>query len=57
MDQNTVDLLMAEMAFKLGKNNEASRFVSRLLLSRNAGSNLKKRAEDLKEELVAKAKK
>ena len=54
MDQNTMDLLLAEMAFALGKYEESYRFLSRLLTSRSAGSNIKNRGLDLKEEIVAK---
>lgn len=54
MDQNTTDLLLAEMAFALGKYEESYRFLSRLLTSRSAGSNIKNRGLDLKEEIVAK---
>lgn len=56
MDQNTIDLLMAAMAFGLEKYEEAYRFLSRLLTSRSAGSNIKNRGLDLKEEIVAKLK-
>lgn len=57
MDQNTVDLLIAAMAFNLGKYDYASRFVSSLLVSRTAGSNVKNRAYDLKEKIIEKLKK
>ena len=54
MDQNTVDLLIAGMAYNLGKYDYASRFVSSLILSRTAGQNVKKRARDLKEKIIEK---
>ncbi len=54
MDQNTMDLLLAEMAFALDKYEDSYRFLSRLLTSRSAGSNIKNRGLDLKEEIVAK---
>jgi hypothetical protein len=57
MDQNTMDLLLAEMAYRLEKYEESYRVLSRLLTSRTAGSNLKNRGIDLKEELVVKMKK
>jgi len=57
MDQSTVDLLIAAMAFNLGQYEYASRFVSSLIVSRTAGSNVKKRAHDLKEKIVEKLKK
>lgn len=57
MDQSTVDLLIAAMAFNLGKYDYASRFVSSLIVSRTAGPNIKKRAHEMKEKLVEKLKK
>lgn len=56
MEQNTVDLLIAGMAYNLGKYDYASRFVSELILSRTVGSNVKKRARDLKEKILEKLK-
>lgn len=56
MEQNTVDLLIAGMAFNLGKYDYASRFVSGLIVSRTVGANIKKRARDLKEKIVEKMK-
>ena len=57
MDQSTVDLLIAAMAYNLGKYDYASRFVSSLIISRTASANIKKRAHDMKELLLAKLKK
>jgi len=57
MDQSTVDLLIAAMAFNLGKYDYASRFVSQLIVSRTAGNNIKTRAHELKEKIVEKMKK
>lgn len=57
MDQSTVDLLIAAMAFNVGKYEYASRFVSSLIVSRTAGANIKKRAHEMKEKLVEKMKK
>ena len=56
MEQNTVDLLIAAMAYNLGKYDYASRFVSSLILSRTVGQNIKKRARDLKEKILEKLK-
>lgn len=56
MDANTVDLLIAAMAFNLGKYDQASRFVSSLIVSRNAGSNIKNRAHELKIKILDKMK-
>ena len=57
MDQSTVDLLIAAMAFNLGKYDFSSRFVSSLLISKVAGPNIKNRARDLKEKILEKLKK
>ena len=52
MDQHTVDLLLAEMAFILGKYENASKLVSRLLTSQTVKNSVKDKAHDLKEEIV-----
>ena len=57
MDQSTVDLLIAAMAYNLGQYEYASRFVSSLIVSRTAGANIKNRAHELKEKIVEKVKK
>ena len=57
MDQSTVDLLIAAMAYNLGQYEYASRFVSGLIVSRTAGANIKNRAHDLKEKIIEKIKK
>ena len=57
MDQNTVDLLIAAMAFNLGKYEYASRFVSSLIISRTASSNIKNRAHEMKEKIIEKLRK
>lgn len=56
MDQHTMDFLIAAMAYNLGKYDYSSRFVSELLVSRTAGSNVKKRARELKEMIIEKMK-
>lgn len=53
MDQNTVDILLAEMAFALGKYDVTSKLVSRLLTSQTVKGSIKDKAFDLKEEVVA----
>ena len=53
MDQNTMDLLLAQMATRLGRYDVASKIVSRLLLSQNVGRNIKDRALELKQEIIA----
>lgn len=57
MDQSTMDLLIAAMAFNLGQYEYAARFVSELIVSKTAPSNVKNRAHDLKEKIVAQLKK
>ena len=50
--QNTLDFLIAVMAFNLKKYEVASRGVSRLLTSTSASSRIKDKAFDLKEEII-----
>lgn len=57
MDQSTVDLLIAAMAYNLSRYEYSARFVSELIVSRTVPSNIKKRAHDLKEKIVVKLKK
>ena len=52
MDTNTFEMLLAAMAFNLDKLEDASRFVSTLLISRTVSSGIKNRAIDLKEMIV-----
>ncbi len=52
MDQNTMDILIAEMAFGLGKYDVASRYVSGILVSQTANRSMKDKAYNLKEEIV-----
>ena len=49
MDDNTIALLMAELARKLGKLDESSRWVSKLLTSRDANDRIKDKAREIKE--------
>lgn len=49
MDEMTVTYLVAEIARKLGKYDEASRWVSRVLTSREASDRIKDKARDVKE--------
>lgn len=57
MDQNTMDLLLAEMAARLEKYEMASKLVSRLLLSQNVNRNIKDKALELKQEIIEQLKK
>lgn len=49
MDANTITLLVAELARKVGKNDEASRWISKLLISKDASERIKERAREIKE--------
>jgi len=57
MDEDTFNILLAGMAFKLNKIDIASRLVSAVLLSKKAGAAAKNRAYNLKEDIIAKIKK
>lgn len=52
MDTNTFDMLLSAMAFNLDKLDDASRFVSGLLVSRTVSSGIKNRAIDLKKMIM-----
>ena len=54
MDEGTVNLLMANMAYRLEKYDVASKFVSLILASAASARPVKDRAMDLKEEIIAK---
>lgn len=49
MDEVTIMLLLAELARKTGKYDEASRWVSRILISREVKDRVKERAREIKE--------
>lgn len=52
MDELTVTYLLAELARRIGKLEEASRFVSTVLTNRNASDRIKERARDVKEMIM-----
>lgn len=52
MDQDTLDLLLAQMAFKLGKYDVTSKLLGRLFSSKTANKNTMNRGADLRQELV-----
>lgn len=56
MDTNTYEMLLAAMSFNLDKLDDASRFVSALLVSRTVSSGIKNRAIDLKEMILERRK-
>lgn len=53
MDQNTLDLLVSEMGYRLGKYETTAKILGRLLVSKTASRAVKDRALDLKEEFRA----
>lgn len=53
MDQNTVDYLMAAMAFHLKKYDVASKTISSILVSRTAPNKIKDKALNMKDEIIA----
>lgn len=53
MDQETLDYLIATIAFNLGKLEQASRFLSAVILSKTAKKGTKDKALELKEEIIA----
>ena len=55
MDENTVMYLLAGVAGKLGKYEDANRWISRILVSREANERVKKKARELKETLKEEA--
>lgn len=57
MDENTVDYLLAVLAFWSGKYDMASRLIAAILTAPTAGARVKDKARDLKDELVAELKK
>lgn len=51
MDQYTMMYLLAELARRIGRNDEAKRYVSKVLVARDAQPRIKNKAFDLKEKL------
>lgn len=49
MDENTMTYLMADLARRVGKHDESSRWISKVLISRDANERIKSKARDLKE--------
>ena len=52
MDENTVCYLVAELARRIGKYEDASRWVARVLASRNANDRIKEKSRELKERIT-----
>ena len=51
VDRSTIMYLLAELARRIGKNDEAKRYVSKVLVARNAQRRTKDKAFALKERL------
>ncbi len=49
MDENTMTLLVADLARKIKKYDEASRWISKVLISRDSNERLKTKAREIKE--------
>ncbi|HCR39949.1 MAG TPA: DUF2225 domain-containing protein, partial [Lachnospiraceae bacterium] len=49
MDENTVTLLVAELARKIGKIEESGRWISKILTARDANERIKAKAREIKE--------
>ncbi len=54
MDEYTMMYLLAELARRIGRNDEAKRYVSKVLVARNAQRRIKDKAFSLKEKLQGK---
>lgn len=52
MDEITITYLLADLARRAGKYDEASRWISKVLVSRNASERIKSKAREIKELLV-----
>lgn len=53
MDENTCTYLVGELARKLGYYEEASRWISRVLIARDANERIKSKAREAKEQITA----
>lgn len=51
MDENTVSLMVADLARRIGKYDECGRWISKVLVSRDANERIKEKARDIKEML------
>ncbi len=56
MDECTFDYLLADLAFKLGKYDTASKYASEVIVARTANTKLKERARNLRDEIKSKLK-
>jgi uncharacterized protein (DUF2225 family) len=49
MDENTITLLVADLARRIGKYEEASRWISKVLIARDANERIKAKAREIKD--------
>lgn len=49
MDEITITLMMADLARRIGKYDEAGRWISKVLISKEANDRIKQKARDIKE--------
>lgn len=49
MDENTNTILVADLARRIGKNDEAGRWISKVLISRDANERIKSKAREIKD--------
>ena len=54
MNQDTFELLLAQMNYKLDHLDVASKLVARVLISKSASRHIKDKALDLKNEIIKK---
>lgn len=53
MDSNTIDLILTEMAYRLGRYDIASKLITKLLSSKSLNKNVKERVLDIKDNIIA----
>ena len=53
MDEMTIDILIAELAFEFGKYDIASKLIASVLTSPAANARTKEKARELKDEILA----
>ena len=51
MDEHTTTYLVADLAKRIGKYDEASRWISKVLIARDANERIKSKARELKDSL------
>jgi len=49
MDENTITLMMADLARRIGRNDECGKWISKVLIARDANDRIKQKARDIKD--------